>query len=361
MKYVFVSNAEVVWGAEYSMLALAKEMATQGLNVGLVVPARNYSLIAAWTENIGSDITKVEIGDRRGRTRLGRTLSFIPALLRQPKDRVDILFDIDLLLVAAVLKPYYCLRRSSVVLDLHTKTDSVKGAKLIRLLSRSTDGCIAVSNFVTDQVSRSIRTEVIYRPINISIKDNYLPIPEIPTVGLIGRVDRIKNLEFALEALAMVDTPIKVTMRGGPSTEDDQYLVAVLGKARQLLGQNFCYDGVLERDKVFDGIDFMLLANGQEPSGRVVGESQLAGLTAIVPDSGGAAEFVRSGVTGYTYRHMDRLDCAEVISKAIQGERSGSGVRVAARRFAADSYNASIQGMKYANAITLLVNRGFHA
>lgn len=345
----FVSPSSEYWGAERSLFSIATGLRDAGTKVALV--ASSPSLINRWRRDVGDEVVGVPFCARSG-NRLVRALGFFPALASLPAGSTSVLFDIDLMIPAAILRRRWKRRHLVSVLDLHTVSTSTKGRRVIRRLAKMVDGCIAVSDFAARQVDESTRTAVVHRPMDSPGTCAAAPSNHKPTIGIIGRIDPQKMVEFGLHALGSVREDIDVRLRGAPMDGGAHYLVDMVNLGRDLMSTRFKYEGSFPNATVFSGLDYLLFLNPVEPSGRVVAEAQMRGVVVIGPDSGGAAEFIDDEVTGYKFRNGDVNDCAAVIEKAVRSPQRFQEIAEEARTRALGAYNYENQCRAYAKHLS---------
>ena len=118
-----------------------------------------------------------------------------------------------------------------------------------------------------------------------------------------------------------------------------------------LLGSRFRFEGRVPSEKALDGIDVLLFLNPNEPSGRVVAEAQIAGITVVVPNAGGASEFVEHGKTGFRFRPGDASSAAAVLDEALTFASRNESVALSIREYAQAAYDAVGQSRKYEAAL----------
>ena len=115
-------------------------------------------------------------------------------------------------------------------------------------------------------------------------------------VGYLGRLEEPKGIELLIDAWCLAARPgwtLKIAGRGEPAYEAHQ---------RQLAGDlPIEFLGTVRADEFLRGVDLLVVPSvWEEPMGRVVVESYLAGKPVIVTDRGGLPELVDEGLTGWT-------------------------------------------------------------
>jgi len=284
----------------------------------------------------------------------------VPAVVTAPRGSAVVLWDVDLLLLAALLWPLMRIRHVRVYLDLHVTLSGRRGALLLRLLARALTGCMTISGFTARQVDGATKTAVVQRPIlgQSTVAPEAASTDATPgsaavdgyVVGIIGRIDPEKGVHEAVRACADVPAVRRVIVRGAPFEGDATYLATVLEAGQAIQPTEFEYGGRTSAHEVMAGIDVLLHWNPKEPAGRVVQEAQLAGLVAVVPDDGGAREFVQDGVTGVVYRACDPGDLRRVLSR-LEDPRLRAAIGSSASVMARERYDPRRQAARYASII----------
>lgn len=351
---VFVTGTTQLWGAERSLLAIAKGLAFEtGLRPKLLTS--NSALAAKWESEVGADVTLVDAPSNK----FTRNFGFVRPIRRALQDvRATVIFDYYLL--PAVCFSRICIRkRSPIVIDVHDSMEiNPRRRPYFMLMRFATDGAICVSEYIARQVPRSLYPVVVHRPVADSGVVH--PAAESPgramraasdplVVGVVGQISRHKKVFEAVKLMEGVRGNYTVSLRGTAPEQERNYLDEVLTYARRHLNAKFVYEGYIENDRVFDGLDILLFCNPNEPSGRVIAEAQLAGVVPVVPRRGGAAEFVKDAVTGYTF--SSEAEGREVIERLGASSHLLALISNQARQDALGSYDARTQAQSYASAI----------
>lgn len=340
-RVVFLTGSPVMWGAELSMIAIASN-APEGVTSALV--CSSAELEAEWREVVGQDVTRFET--RTGR--LSRNLGFVsglPGKLRRGDCLV--LFDFYLLPAVALLLPYLKAHDIRVVVDIH---DGVLGNPRRRpffWLMQYADQCIAISDFIAAQVPR-LNATVVHRGVTDLQPARSVPLraEAEPHIGIVGQIQPTKGTEFALRAVASSGVSAEVHVRGSASAEFSSYEKSVQVLAENLFGSRAHFDGSLSRGVVMQGLDIVFCANANEPFGRVMVESQLAGAVVVAPRSGGALEILDDAVTGHLYDVGQIEDASRALIAAASSVRDREFV-ARARRTALENFNPVVQSRKY--------------
>ncbi|CAM3847328.1 glycosyltransferase family 4 protein [Smaragdicoccus niigatensis] len=340
-RVVFLSTSEAMWGAEHSLLHIAHGLDKLGVDVE--VWAQSDELIERW-EGRGR---LIDLGIR-AYTKNRRLLRMIGDL---PNDSTVVSFDVSLAPTLAVMRPYLQRHRIRTALDFHVDQGLGGRRRGIALAARGVDMSLCVSQFMADQLSPRVRKTVVWRPMSPVIAD-----PNPPsnfTIGIVGRIDPVKKIELALEAAAAAESRPQIVLRGGPFAGGDDYVSAVLELGGRLLGDRFRFDGRVPQTSALNGLHGLLHCNDGEPSGRVVAEAQSSGVVPIVPDAGGAPQFVTHGVTGLVFAANDPQSAATCIDTLVD-PAVRSRIAADARRFAQERYDVLTQSAAYGRALGVL-------
>ncbi len=341
----FVSIASEAWGAEESLMTLVRHRPPDAAPVELA--AAGAALRDRWADGTGREASAI----RTAGNRLGRVLHALPHVASAPRGSVVVLWDVDLVPLAVVLAPWLRLRHVRPFLDLHVTLAGDRGRRLLRVLSRSLAGCLSISRYTADQIGATCDVHVVQRPVDTAVGAGaVVPAGEDGfTVAVVGRVDPEKGVVEAVRACEGVPDVRRVVVRGAPFEGGADYLHEVLRAGESLTTAQFAYEGRVPASAALDGVDVLLHWNRHEPAGRVVQEAQLAGRVAVVPDEGGAREFVEHDVTGLVYRAGSTADARRALASLTPGARREIGR--AARRVGRERYDAPARAADYFAAL----------
>ena len=96
----------------------------------------------------------------------------------------------------------------------------------------------------------------------------------------------------------------------------------------------------LDVDKLFECADIVFMCSQFEAFGRVTVEGMLSGALVIGADTGGTAEILQDGKTGYWYRQGDAESLCSVIQKAVQSRVAAAAVAARGRDYALAHFTA---------------------
>lgn len=307
----FLSSSLEIWGAEQSLLTLGRHLRSE--HVWPVLYASSLELVEEW-KSWGCEGHYVPAG-KQGHS-IVRSARWLLSFTRRARNRPDVVVFFNLTIAPLVDAIRIRTGQPHVVLDLHDYLQSQRGKRRLRSVSQRFDKVIAISDFVAMQIAPVVPVSVITRPIERDLNIASGRVNE-PTIGIIGRVDPDKHLEFALSvARALPD--LRFEVRGSPSAEGKAYAMELQRSATA----NVVWIGRVPRSDVFSGLAVLFVPNHEEALGRTVLEAQLSEVPVVVPSSGGPAELVENGMTGYTYRPRDRQSAVDALQRALEAPRS---------------------------------------
>lgn len=345
----FVTGSSVVWGAEISMLSIAK-----GISMPKRLLASNRDLVDRWVAENGPTATLVPANQGR----LGRNRAFLSALLREAKvTDVLVIFDFYLMPSVAVLRPILRAHNVRLVIDVHDAVDRNPRRKPYFWLFRFADLAIAISDYVAAQLPKGVARERIYRPVEAPSGGSHVASPShTPSIGIVGQLSPDKRVAEGLRAISECDLDAKVILRGSADA-DTEYATRVITLAESAFGTNFRHEGRVPRDQVMSGLDILLVPNSGEPFGRVAAEAQLSGTLVVGPRSGGIAEIIEDGVTGFSFDPLSDTSMRDAIRRSINERISPTGVAESAMLSARERFDPQKQSTRYELAIRGVARR----
>ncbi|BAS27027.1 glycosyltransferase family 4 protein [Limnochorda pilosa] len=161
--------------------------------------------------------------------------------------------------------------------------------------------------------------------------------PGDPVLLYVGRLAREKNLEFLLEAMALILPKVPrawlVLAAGGPDRERLEARARALGVAGRVI-----MTGFLPHERVIDayaGADLFVFASQTETQGLVIAESMAAGLPVVAVSASGVTDLVRDGIDGYLTPH-DVPTFVERVLELLSNKERRDRMAAEARRRAAE-------------------------
>jgi glycosyltransferase involved in cell wall biosynthesis len=203
-----------------------------------------------------------------------------------------------------------------------------------RRAAQRPDQLLTVSTFVADLIERSWgRTaSIVPPPVDLAPYER-----EVATGDHVVTLTRLLPYKRVDEAIAVAnDLGLRLVVIGdGP---DRERLRALAGPTVELVGH------VDEATKVeLLGSARALLAPQVEDFGIAMVEALAAGVPVGAPDAGGAADIVRTGVTGALYSPYDRHGLSDAVQALLDQPPDRAVLRAAAQRYSEPVFAESLQ------------------
>lgn len=337
---LFVSLSTELWGAETSILLLARQIAASGRRPRLLT--RSPAFAAAWP-------------DARGEYRAGPGF-FLRLLTLAWRRQVAAVVCCSLPLIPAfaVLRLLPPGRRPVLALDLHYYLPTPRGRGKVRGLAVVFDRVVTVSRFTARQLGRRRRPVlVLARPV----EPPATPAPaqagpgpvDPPLVGVVGRVDTDKRLELVIGAARLLPD-LEFVVRGS-SLSSPAYEQGLRTSALRELGPRMRFEGRVPHAQAMAGLACLVVANHEEAMGRTVAEAQLGRVPVVVPDAGGAAEMVHDGLTGVRFAAGCEVALAAAIRRVVDDPATTTGMVERAHRDARSRHDPGRVASRYAGFV----------
>lgn len=263
-----------------------------------------------------------------------------------------VIFTYYLVLAAPAVRLLTIGHGTRLALDMHDVLPRRRAKLLLRVLSSACHSVVSVSRFTAEQFGGRRRgAHVITRPVDPSRIVSAGPNPRTPArVGIVGRLVEEKGHDVVIAALAPLRSTTELIVRGGADPSRPHEAKAILSLGRSSLGEAFIAEGSVPVENAFSDLDVLVIANPTEPMGRTALEAQLAGVVVVVPDTGGSAELVDHGRTGFHYRAGDAAALTDAIRQALDTERAPLLAR--ARAAATATTDPAVYARSYTQAIS---------
>lgn len=296
----FLSAADHVWGAEHSLKHILQGL--QSLGVACDVVCKQGPTFEFLKEATVLPPTTLP----RGKSRT-RDLWLFFRVLRNtvPPGRRVVVFSLDLLPIAMLCQLTRHGRSLQFFADIHDNPTKWITRRVVSLFLRSFSAAIVISEYVAPLAKGAETVHVVPRPIQVA---ENLPVAEsnpfqrLVRVGVVGRIDPAKRIELAIDAVAGMSDASELHVFGAPMADSD-YFHRIKVMAQERLGDRAVFRGHQMPEDIYSSIDILFVGNENEPSGRTVGEALGWGVPVVVPDTGGAKEFIVSGESGLEYNH----------------------------------------------------------
>lgn len=309
-------------GAEVRLVCASKVVGDAWVSAGLPTPTTVRPGLSRWTTALRMYRPALRLG--------GRKASYI-------------LFDRVQLILGLLLRFATLGGDGGVFLDLHDSMEGVRRrSRILMLMAIVMTEVICVSDYVRRQLPRGAKAVTVRRPVTgIGLRDLRHSSRSSLRILIAGQIAPHKKIMEGIRAVAEANCNCELVVRGAPS-EDPQYAERAIELGHTLLGRRFSYDGVVAVENLYSDVDLLIMMNSTEPSGRTVAEAQLAGVVPIVPDQGGAVEFVDGGEAGGIYGKEDGASLPEVIERLANDSKLFSRLSRNARCYAEVHYSASV-------------------
>jgi glycogen(starch) synthase len=210
-----------------------------------------------------------------------------------------------------------------------------------RRASRQVDTFVGVSGFVHDLYRRRgffphARSVTIYNGVDMATAvdpGEETLHPAALRLGYLGRIEPFRGIDALFRGIEQ-------------SRARDRVELVLAGEGREsyirrlrerFSGVRHRFVGPIDPDRLFAQIDGLVVPSAwREPFGRVVVQANAHGVPAIVAYTGGFAEIVEHGTTGYLFDGEDPLALAQLIDQLAEDgvEVSAARCREHAARFA---------------------------
>lgn len=344
-RVLFLNSGLGIWGAERSLLALAEGLTQRGHETSLV--CLDQELAGVWSDRGLGAATVARCRAKPDRFRNLISIAF--AIHSAGPVDATVCFSFELMPLMSVLRVRPTRRFGVLALDLHDHLSGARGQRLLRLCAGRIDVAVAVSRFVARDLGDVVPVSVLTRPVSGSPAATRGDGKRL-VAGVVGRIDAEKGHRTVVDALVLVPDA-RLVVRGDAAFSGRAFADEVLGYARERLGEAFDFQGRVPVEEAMNDLDVLVVANPAEPMGRTVLEAQLAGVVAVVPDSGGSAELVEEGVTGFLYKADDPVSLAACLTLLAEDPQLRESVTAVARATARKATDVDAYAAAYLAAL----------
>jgi len=343
VQVLVVSPPSPIWGAPVYLLATVAPLRARGVHLTLATPPGS-PLADAWRERgfplletavrLHGGLRRRDGTDRRPPvTALARdAVAMAPAAVRLARlaRRFDVVHSYALrshLEVGVAAR----LARRPAVLDLVDIVRPGLGRTVLRTAVRLATLTVANSSATAATVGMPSRVRVIQPGIDLgrfrpgprdaAVRASLTSDPDAPLVAIIGRIDRLKGIQYLVEAMGMLEgraAGAHLAVVGDAGTGPPEFARDLREQATALLGDRVRFTG--RRTDVPDvvrNVDVVVNASKAEPFGLSVLEAQACGTAVIGTDAGGIPEFVEHGVTGLLVPPFEAAPLAAALQRVL--------------------------------------------
>lgn len=182
-----------------------------------------------------------------------------------------------------------------------------------------------------------------------------LDLGDAPTVLLVGRIQRLKGLDLAVEALGLLDDPRATLVAcGGPSGADGRATLAAARDRAEALGLADRLHVVAPRphhelSSLYRAADVVVVPSRSESFGLVALEAAACGRPVVAADVGGLSTLVDHGRSGLLVRGRDPRRWADalgaVLDRPARAARMGRAGAALAAGYGWGSAAAAVAGV----------------
>ena len=249
------------------------------------------------------------------------------------------------------------LARRPVIMQAHDLVAAGIGRRLLQTAAGLSAATVAVSGAVaqlTGVHGAGHRTTVLHHGVDL---DRFSPgaadpdvrsalggKPDVPLVGILGRLDPEKGVDLLVRAMARLDGPAQAArlVVVGEGLRTTPVAVAELrSEAARLLGDRVRFVGRrTDIPAVMRSIDVLVSASTAEPFGLTILEAMASGTAVVAVATGGVPEIVDDGVTGLLVPAGNDQAMADAVGRACSdpelrarlGTRARAAVEAGHRR-----------------------------
>lgn len=177
-----------------------------------------------------------------------------------------------------------------------------------------------------EPVSCGVDTDTFHPHGSPSGSRRALALPDLPTIGYVGRLDADKRLDEPLRALARLDChrPAQLVLAGaGARCHSLERLAAGLGIADRVHFLGFVPDELLPQ--VYGAFDLFCMPGTAELQSIATLEALASGLPVVLADAVALPHLVQQGVNGLLYRPGGIAELAQAITTILTSDRQAMG------------------------------------
>jgi glycosyltransferase involved in cell wall biosynthesis len=241
------------------------------------------------------------------------------------------------------------------IAHVHDALPDTQLSRLVRRhLLRRAACTVAVSDFAADRFrvpgGRRGDVEVLHSPVDVArlrarrcepaVARRRLGLPsDVPVLGLIGQITPWKGQDLAIEALALLSASFptaRLLVVGEPKfvTPAVRYDNPAFERRLRRLVHSYGLDARVhflgEREdvpEIVSALDVLLVGSWEEPLSRSMLEGMALGVPVVATDTGGPAEVIEDGRTGFLVPPRDVTAWAAVLERVLAGDFDHEGLR----------------------------------
>jgi glycosyltransferase involved in cell wall biosynthesis len=243
--------------------------------------------------------------------------------------------------------------------------DNIPSKWIQHLIHYGSNQSIAVSAFRKKQFSSDDKVKIIPNGVNISGFSGSKPTGwlhkelnlsrDIQLIGNIGQIVNWKNQTDCVliaKELIVQNTHLHFLLVGA-SVDDDYFRLVKQQIASFHLCSYFTLTGQVEDIKKYIGeLDILIHTAINEPFGRVIIEAAAASKPVVAYNSGGPAEIIKNGETGFLVPERNIPEMVECVFLLLNNRSLRKSIGSSARKHIAGNFNSIDYARKVYNTLT---------
>ena len=147
---------------------------------------------------------------------------------------------------------------------------------------------------------------------------NFKKNPQIPLFGFIGRLDSQKGIDLIIEVIPeLIKKECQLVILGVGILDYEKKLLELSQKYPQNISSQIKFDSVLAQ-KIYAGADIFLIPSQFEPCGLVQMIAMRYGAIPIARKTGGLADTIKEGKTGFLFEEYNAKSFLQSIDRALK-------------------------------------------
>lgn len=357
MNILFVDQFGELGGGQQCLLELMPAIAERGWRAFAAVPTDGG--LMSRLQDSGVTVEAITLGDYSSGTKTAadslRFLMMAPALAVRLRSFIrkysidEVYANGPRVLPAAVM----AAGRLPVVFHAHNYLPTGMGRRLVRTALKVCPNptVISVSQFVATYLPESIVV-----PNGVADLRAAVPRNGRPNVGVIGRIAPEKGQADFIEAVRQLPRDWTFRIAGTPMLTTPAYAESVRQKASGLPVEFMGWESDLSL--LYGKLDLLVVPSAPgEGFGRVIIEAFSAGVPVIAYDSGGIAELIEDGVSGYLVRPQTPTALAARVRRVMEDREGRRNVARNARARWESHYTLRLYRERVTDIIARAANR----
>jgi glycosyltransferase involved in cell wall biosynthesis len=355
-KILILHTSAIIGGAEYSLLEFLHNMKE--------FPVEIHIALSCQAEKLLKDKPDILVHFHRFELCYFRKYHSLKSLLQSLISLIICNYKIFQLVKKQNIKTVYCNTFRTLPYCLAVKLfskvriichyrDNVNSKFIQYLIKQGSDRIIAVSAAVKNQIPSAVNVEVIHNGVNISYFSDSKPTGWLhkelnlsrntKLIGNIGQILPWKNqMDYILVAKELIkqNAHLHFLLIGG--SVDDNYF-RLLKQQIDFFNLNSCFTvtgQVEDIKKYMRELDILIHTASNEPFGRVIIEAAATSKPVIAYNSGGPAEIIKNGQTGFLVQERDIHKMVETTFRLLNNQPLKETIGSSAQKHIAENFNS---------------------